>query len=110
MKRTHATRSLALASLLLAPAISVVAADDSAPRVTLEDPKPVDKNRIGLSYRAAFNITARFKNVGNVGSGTGGGGRGPGPATGGDIDRFYDDEQSTLHFQRQRGEVFITHD
>jgi len=87
MKRNNATRSWALAALLLAPGISVVAADDPARRVTLEDPIPVDKNRVGLSYRAAFNITARFKNVGNVG----GGGRGPGPATGGDIDRFYDD-------------------
>jgi hypothetical protein len=79
-----------LATLLLAPFIPLMAADeDPVLRVKLNEPQPEYKNRFGISYRAGFNITAQFKNVGNVARGAGG--RGPGPATGGGIDRFYDD-------------------
>ena len=60
-------------------------------RVKLEEPQPVNKNRFGLSYRASFNVTAQFKNVGNVGKNPRGAGRDPGPAEGDTVDRFYDD-------------------
>ena len=79
-----------MASLLLAFPVSLIAAEEPAFRVKIEDPKPEEKNRIGISYRMGFNITAQFRNVGNLGGGPGAR-RGPGPATGGDIDRIYDD-------------------
>src|SRR5205085_771747 len=91
MRRKNAPRALVWASLLLAPAVPLLAADDTL-RVKLDEPPGPEKNRFGLSYRAGFNITARFKNVGNVGRpGGSANGRDPGPATGGDVDRFYDD-------------------
>ncbi|HWN93393.1 MAG TPA: hypothetical protein VNT99_00030 [Methylomirabilota bacterium] len=88
MKRHYAPRPWALAILLIAP-IPALAAEEPALRVKLEDPAPAEKNRFGMSYKMSFNITAEFRNVGNIG--TPGAGRGRGPATGGGIDRFYDD-------------------
>jgi hypothetical protein len=87
MKRGNASRTWILAALALAPALPLLAADAG---VKLEPPAKEQKNRFGLAYRAGFNFTAEFKNVGNVARG-GGAGRDPGPATGGDVDRFYDD-------------------
>lgn len=43
-------------------------------------------NRFGISYRAGFNISAKFKNLGGFNSLNN-----PGPATGGAAERFYDD-------------------
>ncbi|MCA1481553.1 hypothetical protein, partial [Bradyrhizobium sp. NBAIM08] len=57
--------------------------------VKLEQPPEANKNRFGISYRAGFNVTAKFKNVGNLSGGASG--RGPGPATGSAVDRNYDD-------------------
>jgi hypothetical protein len=68
----------------------LVAEEEPVLRVKMENPQPAEKNRIGVSYKMSFNITAEFKNVGNVGTGSGGG-NGHGPATGGGIDRSYDD-------------------
>jgi len=42
--------------------------------------------RIGLNYQGAFNVRASFKHLGNFPAASN-----PGPATGGGIDRFYDD-------------------
>jgi len=86
MKNRNALRSSVAASLIFAP-IALLAADNE---VKLKEPEPPSKNRFGVSYRAAYNITAKFKNIGNVGGGSAGGGN-PGPATGGGIDRNYDD-------------------
>ena len=91
MKAQPASRPWLLAPLLLAPVLPLVAAEpDAAPRVQLGDPQPPTKNRFGVSYRAGFNISAEFKNVASVAHGPSDP-RGPGPATGGGIDRFYDD-------------------
>ncbi len=90
MKRQNAYCLCAITSLLLAPALSLQAADDVL-RVKLEEPPKPTKNRLGVSYRMGFNMTAEFKNLGNVATAGGGRGRGPGPATGGQVDRFYDD-------------------
>lgn len=91
MKAQHASRTWLLAPLLLAPVLPLVAAEpDAAPRVQLGDPQPPTMNRFGVSYRAGFNISAQFKNVASVAHGPSDP-RGPGPATGGGIDRFYDD-------------------
>ena len=80
-----------MAALLLAPVVPLLAEDAPVLRVKLEEPTPVNKNRFGLSYRMSFNVTAEFKNVGNVGRNPRGAGRDPGPAEGDSVDRFYDD-------------------
>ena len=91
MKAQHASRTWLLTPLLLAPVLPLVAAEPEAvPRVQLGDPQPPTKNRFGVSYRAGFNASAQFKNVASVAHGPTDP-RGPGPATGGGIDRFYDD-------------------
>ena len=86
MKRENVTRTLALTALAFAPSLPLFAADAG---VKLDAPAPPDKNRFGISYRAGFNFTAEFKNVGNVARRQDPA-RDPGPATGGDVDRFYD--------------------
>jgi hypothetical protein len=86
MKRGNVSRTLALASLVMAPSLSLMAAD---PGIKLEPPVEPNKNRFGVGYRGGFNFTAEFKNVGNIARGNAG--RDPGPATGGGLDRFYDD-------------------
>jgi len=91
MKRQNAPRPWTLAALLLAPVVPLLAEDAPVLRVKLEEPQPVNKNRFGLSYRMSFNMTAEFKNVGNVGRNPRGAGRDPGPAEGDAVDRFYDD-------------------
>jgi hypothetical protein len=91
MKRQNAPRPWKLAALLLAPVVPLMAEDAPVLRVKLEEPQPVNKNRFGLSYRMSFNMTAEFKNVGNVGRNPRGAGRDPGPAEGDAVDRFYDD-------------------
>ncbi len=86
MKRQNAY--CLITSLLLAPALPLFAADDTL-GVKLEEPAKPTKNRFGVSYRMGFNVEANYKNLGKVRNpGTGGG---PGPATGGQVDRFYDD-------------------
>lgn len=100
MKRQNAPRPWALATLLLAPAIPLMAQETPQLRVKLEEPVPVSKNRFGLSYRASFNVNAEFKNVGNVGRNPGG--RGPGPDTGGGVDRFYDDGYNRVDISGNR--------
>lgn len=86
MKRQNAY--CLITSLLLAPALPLFAADDAV-GVKLEQPPKQTKNRFGMSYRMGFNVEANFKNIGKVRNP--GAGRGPGPATGGQVDRFYDD-------------------
>jgi hypothetical protein len=88
MKRQNAYRLWAITSLLLAPALPLLAADDTL-GVKLEEPAKPTKNRFGMSYRMGFNVEANFKNIGKVR--TPGAGGGPGAATGGQADRFYDD-------------------
>src|SRR6185503_19258897 len=87
MKRHNAPWPWALATLLLAPIVPLLAAEEPVLRVKLENPQPSEKNRFGVSYKMSFNITAQFRNVGQVA--TGGGSQGP--ATGSDVDRVYDD-------------------
>lgn len=59
----------------------------SAPlQAQLEPPTDQNPNRIGLSYRAGFNITAQFSGLGGFPRQSA-----PGPATGGGINRNYDD-------------------
>ena len=101
MKSGNASRTLALTALVMAPALPLLAAD---PGVKLEAPVAPNKNRFGISYRAGFNFTAEFKNVGNIARGGGGGGTGrdPGPATGGDVDRFYDDGYNRVDISGNR--------
>ena len=89
MKRQNTFCLWAVTSLLLAPTFKLLAADE-VPQMKLEQPNKATKNRFGISYRMGFNVEAQFKNVGNVRT-PGAAGRGPGPATGGDVDRFYDD-------------------
>src|SRR5690242_3901630 len=52
--------------------------------VNLEPAAPEFKNRIGLSYRMGLNITVDFKKLGGLGLSN------PGPATGGAVNRNYD--------------------
>ena len=99
MKRENITRTLALAALAFSPALPLLAAD---PGLKLEAPAKEQKNRFGLSYRAGFNFDAEFKNVGNV-TRRQNSGRGPGPATGGDVDRFYDDGYNRVDISRNSG-------
>ena len=87
MKSQNAARPWVMAALLCAPVTPLLAAEAALPK--LEEPTPLNKNRFGVSYRAGYNITAQFKNVGNVKNPATG--RDPGPATGGGVDRFYDD-------------------
>lgn len=92
MKKQNTVQLMAAAVMLLGSPVVILAgeADDPARRVRLQDPEPVEKDRFGISYRASFNITAQFKNVG-VAPGVGkAGSRGPGRAASG-VDHFYDD-------------------
>ncbi len=83
---THTShRPLALASLFLVPLVPLYAADnDPISRVRLEEPKE-NLNRISVGYAAGWNFKADFSRVNPAGSGS------AGPATGGGVDRFYDD-------------------
>lgn len=90
MKVQNALRPRGIASLFLLSAVPLLAQDDVL-RVKLEDPQKPSKNRFGVSYRAAFNVTAEFKKVGVIRGPGGNTGRDPGPATGDTVDRFYDD-------------------
>lgn len=93
MKNRNALRSSIVASLILAPAVPLLAAEDPALRVKLQEPEPPTRNRFGVSYRAGFNITAQFKTVG------GGSRANPGPATGSGINRTYDDGYNKVDSQ-----------
>ncbi|HMJ89223.1 MAG TPA: hypothetical protein VK530_05380 [Candidatus Acidoferrum sp.] len=87
MKTHTSPRPWFLASLVLAPLVPMplyAADNDPISRVRLEEPKE-DLNRISVSYSAGWNFKADFKHS-NPGRN-----RGPGPATGGNVDRFYDD-------------------
>src|SRR5881394_2664502 len=89
MKIRKANLPLFLAALFIAPLVLLKAEEaDPARRVRLEDPQAPSKDRFSISYRATFNVSAEFKNVGVVPTGLGG--RGPGRAMSG-IDHFYDD-------------------
>lgn len=90
MKVQNALRPRGIASLLLLSAVPLLG-DDDVLRVKLEEPQKPSKNRFGVSYRAAFNVTAEFKNIGIIRGPGGNVGRDPGPATGAGVDRFYDD-------------------
>jgi hypothetical protein len=102
MKRQNAPRPWTLATLLLAPVVPLLAEDPPVLRVALQEPQPASKNRFGLSYRMSFNVTAEFKNVGNIPKGPGGAGRGPGPDSGGGVDRFYDDGYNRVDISGNR--------
>src|ERR1043166_1093462 len=90
MRNRNALRSSLLAALFVAPALPLLAAEDPALKVKLQEPEPPTKNRFGVSYRAGYNITARFKNAGRGGVGS------AGPATGGAVDRNYDDGNNRI--------------
>src|SRR5437667_1142016 len=79
MKKMFIARSLLLAALAAAPLVALAAEDQTPP------------NRIGLSYRAGFNITAKIRNLGSPGPAFSGvPAPDPGPATGG-VNHNYDD-------------------
>lgn len=59
-------------------------------------------NRFGISYRAGFNISAKFKNFGNFTSPNN-----PGPATGGMEERFYDDGYNRVDQDNNAGNVTV---
>lgn len=88
MKATLLSR-LILATSLLLPSWAVVAqveppANTTRPR--WEPPPEPSMNRLGLSYRMGFNVSAKFSGLGGYQS--------PNPLpppTGGDLDRTYDD-------------------
>lgn len=69
------------ASGLTTLALPAVAGDDS----------PSDPNRLSISYRPGFNISAKFSGLGGFAALTS-----PGPATGGGINRTYDDGSNLL--------------
>jgi len=81
-------RNWLLAPMVLAP-FSLFAADDFATRVRLEEPKTPSLNRFSVSYSAGFDMDAHYSGIGH--GSRGGGPGGAGPATGGGIDRQYDD-------------------
>jgi hypothetical protein len=100
MKRNNQLRRpCSLAALLLVPALPLFA--DDALRVKLEEPPSPNKNRFGISYRAGFNVTVQFKNVGNLSARSSG--RGPGPATGGVVNRDYDDGYNRVDVSDNEG-------
>lgn len=69
--------------------LTTVAASAQSQGLTREDlicPCLHPVNRFGLSYRMGFSVSARFKNLGGYTAMSN-----PGPATGGTVDRFYDD-------------------
>jgi hypothetical protein len=57
-------------------------------------------NRFGISYRAGFNITTKFKHLGGLASPNN-----PGPATGGAVDRFYDDGYNRVDNSGNTGDI-----
>jgi hypothetical protein len=72
----------------MVPLVPVLAVDnDPIARMALEQPKERQLNRFGVSYSAGFNINAKFSGLG-AGNASG---AGAGPATGGNVDRVYDD-------------------
>jgi hypothetical protein len=83
---TPASRAWLAAPLLLAPFFCVEAAEpEPIARIELQEPKR-ELNRFSIGYSAGLNIDAHFTRLGARRRGPG-----PGPATGGGIDRFYDD-------------------
>lgn len=70
MKSTFSTSWFSMAGLLCGFALCAAAAED-------------DPNRFSLGLRMGFNIDAKFKDAGSASQ--------PGPATGGGLDRTYDD-------------------
>ena len=85
------TRHLLLAALAAAPAASAQVATGPEPEMNrgdlqLEAQPPHKKNRVGLSARFGFNMSATFKNVPGYPTANN-----AGPAGGGGYDHFYDD-------------------
>jgi hypothetical protein len=79
----------ALALVLLISLPPVISAQES--RLTMLHAPPDSnesgrRNRVGVSYRMGFNITADFRSSSGPSASSN-----PGPATGGAVERFYDD-------------------
>jgi hypothetical protein len=71
MKTSRVIPRLVLASLAAAStAVPQDAGDASRARFLLEEPQQPQLNRVGLSYRAGFNIKASFKNLGGFTAGS----------------------------------------
>jgi hypothetical protein len=68
------------------------------PGVKLDENPQRKKNQIGLNYWLGLNMAVDFKNLGGFPRQTN-----PGPATGGGIDRFYDDGQSRVDSSGNQG-------
>src|SRR5262245_15042703 len=86
MKTRLCKCSVIIASMMAASlACAQTDQSDKPVGLTLESGTNQPLNRFGLSYRAGFNITAKFKNLAGFSRLNN-----PGPATGG-ADHFYDD-------------------
>jgi len=89
MKKKFKTGRWIVASMMAASAASAQTSDagpdGNTYGITLGEGTVPPLNRFGLSYRAGFNISAKFKNVAGFSQLNN-----PGPATGG-ADHFYDD-------------------
>jgi len=83
MKKTFIALTLALTAGLFAP--NVPAEDFFAPVQKTGDATPDNANWFSLGPQFGLNINARFNHLGNVSPSS------PGPATGGGVDRTYDD-------------------
>jgi hypothetical protein len=83
MKKTFIALTLSLTSGLFAP--NLTAEDFFAPVQKTGDATPDNANWFSLGPQFGLNINARFNHVGNVSPSS------PGPATGGGVDRTYDD-------------------
>ncbi len=74
----------------LAAQCVVLAALLSSTQATAQTPEDANQSitsgRVGFSYRGALNVHAKFKNIGSFPQQSN-----PGPASGGGVDRFYDD-------------------
>jgi hypothetical protein len=96
MKPKLTARHGVLASLLVASVASAQTKDRSLIIEPADDGHP--RNHIGLNYRMGLNMTAGFKNLGGFKARTN-----PGPATGGGVDRFYDDGYNRVDISRNAG-------
>jgi hypothetical protein len=88
MKAISLSRLIIAAPLLLTPlaVVAQVGVSENPPSLNLTPPPDPLLNRLSLSYRMGFNISTKFSGLGGYQSPNN-----PGPATGGDLDRTYDD-------------------
>jgi len=76
----------AMTKYLFPGALMILTLNGPATAQSVDDLMTAPAGRFGLSYRGAFNVRASFHNLGNFPPPSN-----PGPASGGGIDRFYED-------------------